>query len=44
MDGHGNAHYLRGEPLKDDEVIPQGTEVLVVRKAQNQGYRLVALT
>lgn len=44
MDGHGNAHYLRAEPLRDDAVIPQGSEVLVLRKSLNEGYRLVALT
>lgn len=43
-DGHGNTHYIRAEPLRDDAVLPQGTEVLVMRRSHNQGYRLVALT
>lgn len=42
-DRHGNTHYLRGEPLKDDEEIPAGTQVLVLRHRAGQGYRLVAL-
>ena len=44
MDGHGNAHYLRAEPLRDSDAITQGTEVLVMRKSREEGYRLVALT
>lgn len=43
MDGHGNAHYLRAEPLRDNDAIVQGTEVLVLRKSRDEGYRLVAL-
>lgn len=42
-DRHGNTHYLRGEPLKDDDVIPAGTRVLVLRHRLEQGYRLVPL-
>lgn len=42
-DRHGNTHYLRGEPLKDDEEIPAGTEVLVLRHRFEEGYRLVPL-
>ncbi|MEM9972336.1 MAG: OB-fold-containig protein [Pseudomonadota bacterium] len=42
-DRFGNTHYLRGEPLKDDEEIPAGTEVLVLRHRLEQGYRLVPL-
>lgn len=44
IDGYGNTHYLRAEPLRDDETIPQGTEVLVMRKNLDEGYRLVALS
>ena len=43
-DRHGNTHYLRGEPLKDDVEIPAGTEVLVLRHKLDQGYRLVPIT
>lgn len=42
-DHHGNTHYLRGEPLKDDDEIPAGTEVLVLRHRFEEGYRLVPL-
>lgn len=42
-DRYGNIHYLRGEPLKDDDEIPAGTEVLVLRHRLEQGYRLVPL-
>ncbi|MEM8630581.1 MAG: OB-fold-containig protein [Pseudomonadota bacterium] len=43
-DRYGNVHYLRAEPLKDDEVIAQGTEVVVLRNRHGGGYSLVALT
>ncbi len=43
-DRHGNTHYIRGEPLKDDIEIPAGTEVLVLRHKLNEGYRLVPIT
>ena len=42
-DRHGNMHHLRGEPLKDDDTIPAGTEVLVLRHRFDEGYRLVPL-
>ena len=42
-DRHGNTHYIRGEPLKDDIEIPMGTEVLVLRHKIDQGYRLVPI-
>lgn len=42
-DRHGNTHYLRAEPLKDDDEIPAGTEVLVLRHRLEEGYRLVPL-
>ncbi len=42
-DRHGNTHYLRGEPLKDEDEITAGTEVLVLRHRLEQGYRLVPL-
>ncbi|MEM6387853.1 MAG: OB-fold-containig protein [Pseudomonadota bacterium] len=42
-DRHGNTHYLRGEPLKDDDEIPAGTSVLVLRHRFEEGYRLVPL-
>lgn len=42
-DRHGNTHYLRGEPLKDEDEIPAGTEVLVLRHRFEEGYRLVPL-
>ena len=42
-DRHGNLHHLRAEPLKDEDVIPAGTDVLVLRHRHTQGYRLVPL-
>ncbi|MGR3514918.1 MAG: OB-fold-containig protein [Paracoccaceae bacterium] len=42
-DRHGNTHYLRGEPLKDEDEIPAGTQVLVLRHRYEEGYRLVPL-
>ncbi|WP_298973171.1 OB-fold-containig protein [uncultured Roseobacter sp.] len=43
IDRYGNMHYLRGEPLKDDEDIATGTRVLVLRHRHDHGYRLVPL-
>jgi hypothetical protein len=31
-DRHGNFHYLRVEPLDDDETFPQGSDVTLIRK------------
>lgn len=31
-DRHGNVHYLRVEPLDDDGVFPQGSDVTLIRK------------
>lgn len=44
IDGHGNTHHLRAEPLRDDDVIPQGADVIVIRKSLDEGYRMVALS
>ena len=44
VDGHGNTHYLRAEPLRDAVTIPQGTEVLVMRDRHSDGYRLIPLS
>ncbi|AUH35332.1 OB-fold-containig protein [Paracoccus tegillarcae] len=43
-DRYGNNHYLRAEPLQDDETLPQGTEVLVLRLRRETGYLLVSLS
>lgn len=43
-DRFGNIHYLRAEPLRDDVLIPQGTEVMVLRHRHERGYLLIALT
>ena len=42
-DRHGNLHYLRAEPVRDSEEIPQGTRVLVLRHRFDHGYRITAL-
>ncbi len=39
-DGHGNLHYVMAEPMSDDEEIPQGAEVFILRKRDGQ-LRLV---
>lgn len=44
MDGYGNAHYLRAEPLSDQEQIATGTEVLVIRDRRAKRYVLVPLS
>lgn len=44
MDGYGNAHYLRAEPLNDQEQIASGTEVLVIRDRRAKRYVLVPLS
>ena len=43
-DRHGNIHYLRAEPLRDEDVIPQGADVIVLRDRHSDGYRLIPLT
>lgn len=42
-DRHGNAHYLRAEPLEDAAQLAQGTEVLVLRDHRRGLYRLMPL-
>ena len=42
-DRYGNAHYLRAEPLRDDETIAQGTEVLVMWARKDGSYRLITI-
>lgn len=42
-DRFGNIHYLRAEPLRDDQEIAQGSTVIVLRHKADQGYRLVLL-
>ncbi|WP_224814485.1 OB-fold-containig protein [Hasllibacter sp. MH4015] len=42
-DRYGNTHYIRAEPMKDADVIPQGAEVLVLRHRPTGGFRLIAL-
>lgn len=43
-DQFGNMHYIRAEPLRDEETIAQGSEVLVVRLRHDDAYRLVSIT
>ncbi|SLN19082.1 Inner membrane protein YqiJ [Roseovarius albus] len=33
-DAHGNLHYVMAEPLSDDDTLPEGTEVLILRRRQ----------
>jgi hypothetical protein len=40
-DRHGNTHYLRCEPFRDTDIIPEGTEVLTLReRLANGGWGL----
>ncbi len=46
-DRHGNMHYLRCEPFRDTDVIPEGTEVLTLRERRpggQWGLRILPLT
>jgi hypothetical protein len=36
-DRHGNLHFLRCEPFRETDVIPQGTEVLTLRQRNPGG-------
>lgn len=42
-DRYGNHHYLRAEPMRDSEEIPQGSEVIVVRHRPTGEFRLISL-
>ena len=42
-DRHGNMHYLRVEPYEDDETLPQGTEVYVIRQRDGT-FRAMEIT
>jgi len=37
-DRHGNIHYIRVEPLHDDETFAQGAEVTLIRKRGDQFF------
>ncbi|MDG1457671.1 MAG: DUF1449 family protein [Pseudoprimorskyibacter sp.] len=43
-DGYGNTHHLRAEPHKDGDVIPAGTDVLVLYHRPTKRHRLVAIS
>lgn len=42
-DRFGNTHYLRAEPLRAGETLPQGSEVLVLWNRRAASYALVGL-
>jgi hypothetical protein len=44
IDGYGNAHYLRAEPLQAGEELAQGTEVLVMRDRRKDRFVLIPLS
>ena len=44
MDRFGNTHYLRAEPLQDNEMLEQGTDVLVLRDRRRDRFVLVGLS
>ena len=37
-DRHGNIHYIRAEPLRDEETFAQGSDVILVRKRGDRFY------
>jgi hypothetical protein len=41
-DRHDNIHHIRCEPLRDEDVIPEGTEVLTLRRRVPGAERLRA--
>lgn len=43
-DRYGNHHYLRAEPMRDTEEIPQGAEVVVLRHRPTGEFRLISLS
>ncbi|WP_227754250.1 OB-fold-containig protein [Stagnihabitans tardus] len=46
-DRHGNLHHLRCEPYREDDVIPEGAEVLTIRRRAPDGsfiLRIIATT
>jgi len=44
MDRYGNTHHIRAEPLRDEDAISQGSEVLVLRAKHDGRYLLVGLS
>lgn len=42
-DRYGNHHYLRAEPMRDSEEIPQGSDVIVIRHRPTGQFRLISL-
>lgn len=43
VDGHGNTHYLMAPPLKEGDVISQGSDVLILRTKDKQP-RIISLS
>lgn len=37
-DRHGNIHYMRVEPLHDDDIFPTGSDVTLIRKRGNKFF------
>lgn len=44
VDQFGNAHHIRAEPYSAEDVLEQGTEVLVVRVARDDKFYIVGLS
>ncbi len=42
-DRHGNTHHLRCEPIRSEDVVPEGTEVLLLRQRTSSGWSLKVL-
>lgn len=39
-DRHGNTHHIRCEPIRSEDVVPEGTEVLLLRQRTLSGWSL----
>ncbi|MEM1386542.1 MAG: OB-fold-containig protein [Pseudomonadota bacterium] len=44
VDHFGNAHHIRAEPYRGEDVLAQGTEVLVLRVSQDNRFYVVSLS
>lgn len=43
VDHYGNTHYIRAEPYRTEDSLPQGSEVLVLRVARDGKFYIVGL-
>ena len=43
-DRFGNFHYLRAEPMRDQDTLPQGSDVLVLRDRRSGSFVLIGMS